>query len=307
MIALRLFAFFLLISTALPVSAQEDPLHRTEMKPSPAGSPATSPESTTPPSSGPKSSRFATTAPPLTDVLFKNLKARSIGPAVMGGRVSDIALDPHNPFIFYVGLAHGGVFKTEDNGVTFDPIFDKQPVLSIGAVAVALSDSNVIWVGTGEANDRNSSGWGNGVYRSIDGGENWENVGLKESRAIARIVVHPSKPDVAYVAVSGHLWTDGGERGLFKATDGGKAWKLIFPTPKALTRALSALSPSSVGSCHLCRGFPARSIRDGCVELRKPSRSQQKIAQFRWASLSLQPVLARLRCVLAKIDSRYWV
>jgi hypothetical protein len=125
MIALRLFALFLLISTALPVSAQEDPLHRTEMKSSPAGAPATSPESTTPPLTGPKSSPSATTAPPLTDVLFKNLKARSIGPAVMGGRVSDIALDPHNPFIFYVGLAHGGVFKTEDNGVTFDPIFDK--------------------------------------------------------------------------------------------------------------------------------------------------------------------------------------
>ena len=123
MIALRLFALFLLISTALPVSAQEDPLHRTEMKPSPASSAATSPESTTPPLTGPKSSPSATTAPPLTDVLFKNLKARFIGPAVMGGRVSDIALDPHNPFIFYVGLAHG---------VTFDPIFDKQPVLSIG-------------------------------------------------------------------------------------------------------------------------------------------------------------------------------
>src|SRR5512132_1418918 len=168
MIALRLFALFLLISTALPGAAQEDPLHRTEMKPSPAGSPATSPESTT---------------PPLTDVLFKNLKARSIGPAVMGGRVSDIALDPHNPFVFYVGLAHGGVFKTGDNGVSFDPIFDKQPVFSIGAVAVAPSDSDVIWVGTGEANDRNSSGWGDGVYRSTDGGENWQNVGLKESRA----------------------------------------------------------------------------------------------------------------------------
>ena len=132
MTALRLFALFLLILTALPVSAQEDPLHRTEMRPSPAGSAATSPESTTPPLTGPKSSPSATTAPPLTDVLFKNLKARSIGPAVMGGRVSDIALDPHNPFIFYVGLAHGGVFKTEDNGVTFDPIFDNQPVLSIG-------------------------------------------------------------------------------------------------------------------------------------------------------------------------------
>src|SRR5947209_6645587 len=164
----------------------------------------------------------------LTDVLFKNLKVRSIGPAVMGGRVSDIAIDPHNPFVFYVGLGHGGVFKTNDNGVMFEPIFDKQPMLSIGAVAVAPSDSDVIWVGTGEANDRNSSDWGDGVYRSTDGGEKWQNVGLKNSRAIARIVVDPKKPDVAYVAAMGNLWTDGGERGLFKTTDAGKTWKLIL-------------------------------------------------------------------------------
>jgi len=168
------------------------------------------------------------TPPHLTDVLFKNLKARSIGPAVMGGRVSDIAIDPRNPFIFYVGLGHGGVFKTNDNGVSFEPIFDKQPVLSIGAVAVAPSDSDVIWVGTGEANDRNSSGWGDGVYRSTDGGEKWQNVGLKNSRTIARIVVDPKKPDVAYAAAMGNLWADGGERGLFKTTDAGKTWKLVL-------------------------------------------------------------------------------
>src|SRR5438876_587980 len=164
----------------------------------------------------------------LTDVLFKNLKARSIGPAVMGGRVSDIAIDPHNPFVFYVGLGHGGVFKTNDNGVMFEPIFDKQPMLSIGAVAVAPSDSDVIWVGTGEANDRNSSDWGDGVYRSTDGGEKWQNVGLKNSRAIARIVIDPKKPEVAYVAAMGNLWADGGERGLCKTTDAGKTWKLIL-------------------------------------------------------------------------------
>ncbi len=99
----------------------------------------------------------------------------------MGGRVPDIAIDPHNPFVFYVGLGHGGVFKTNDNGVTFQPIFDKQPMLSIGAVAVAPSDSDIVWVGTGEANDRNSSDWGDGVYRSTDGGETWQNVGLKKS------------------------------------------------------------------------------------------------------------------------------
>jgi photosystem II stability/assembly factor-like uncharacterized protein len=168
------------------------------------------------------------TAPPLTELLFKNLKARSIGPAVMGGRVSDIALDPRNPFVFYVGLAHGGIFKTGDNGVSFDPIFDKQPALSIGAIAIAPSDSDVIWVGTGEANDRNSSGWGDGVYRTTDGGDNWQNVGLKNSRAIGRVIVHPKNAETAYVAASGNLWADGGERGLFKTTDGGKTWKAVL-------------------------------------------------------------------------------
>src|SRR5882724_2099153 len=167
-------------------------------------------------------------APQLTDVLFKNLKARSIGPAVMGGRVSDIAISPNNPFVFYVGLGQGGVFKTNDDGVTFEPMFDKQPMLSIGAVAVAPSDSDVVWVGTGEANDSNSSDWGDGVYRSTDGGEKWQNIGLKESRSIARIVVDPKKPEVAYVAAMGNLWADSGERGLFKTTDAGKTWKVIL-------------------------------------------------------------------------------
>src|SRR5216117_2170196 len=197
------------------LSAQETPSPSSATVASPIASPA--PTATPSPA-----------ALPLSEALFKNLKARSIGPAVMGGRVSDIAIDPRNPFVFYVGLGHGGVFKTNDNGVTFDPIFDKQPMLSIGAVAVAPSDSDVVWVGTGEANDRNSSDWGDGVYRSTDGGEKWQNIGLKESRAIARIVVDPKKPEVAYVAAMGNLWKDGGERGLFKTTDAGKTWRLIL-------------------------------------------------------------------------------
>jgi hypothetical protein len=191
------------------LSAQEKPSPSPEKIPSPSASPS----AIVTPSPG---------APPLTEALFKNLKARSIGPAVMGGRIPAIALDPHNPFVFYVGLAHGGVFKTNDNGITFNPVFDKQPGLSIGAIAVAPSDSKVIWVGTGEANDRNTSGWGDGVYRSTDGGETWQNVGLKESRTIARIVVDSKKPEVAYVAAMGNLWKDGGQRGLFKTTDAGK-------------------------------------------------------------------------------------
>ena len=170
-------------------------------------------------------------APQLTDVFFKNLKVRAIGPAVMGGRVSDIALDPRNPALFYVGLATGGIFKTSDNGVSFEPIFDKEAVQSIGAVAVAPSDSDVVWVGTGEPNDRNSSGWGNGIYRSTDGGGTWQNVGLKDSREIARVIVHPTNPEIAYVAALGHLWADGGDRGLFKTTDGGKNWKAVLQGP----------------------------------------------------------------------------
>ena len=216
---------FSILAASILLAQEETPPGRPPVS---GASPAASPAVTTPPLSSSLTPTPSPGAPQLTDVLFKNLKARSIGPAVMGGRVSDIAIDPHNPFVFYVGLGHGGVFKTNDNGVTFDPIFDKQPALSIGAVAVAPSDSDVIWVGTGEANDRNSSDWGDGVYRSTDGGEKWQNVGLKNSRSIARIVVDPKKPEVAYVAAMGNLWTDGGERGLFKTTDAGKTWKLIL-------------------------------------------------------------------------------
>src|SRR6266581_168814 len=221
-------ALFLSLSLACPLLAQKDQPHRIEATQSPSGSPAPSPESSSPSLTSAASPPPSATVPQLTDVLFKNLKARSIGPAVMGGRVSDIVIDPRNPFVFYICLGHGGIFKTNDNGVTFQPIFDKQPMLSIGALAVAPSDSDVVWIGTGEANDRNSSDWGDGVYRSTDSGETWQNVGLKESRTIARIVVDPKKPEVAYVAAMGNLWKDGGERGLFKTTDAGKTWRLIL-------------------------------------------------------------------------------
>jgi photosystem II stability/assembly factor-like uncharacterized protein len=168
---------------------------------------------------------------PVTEAALKNLKARAIGPAVMGGRVSDIAFDPKDPFTFYVATAHGGLMKTTDSGATFSPLTDDQPVPSMGAVAVAPSDSKVVWLGSGEANDRNSSGWGNGVYRSTDSGGSWTHVGLKDSKTIARILVHPKDPDTAYVCAVGDLWNPGGERGLYKTTDAGKSWKAVLQAP----------------------------------------------------------------------------
>ncbi len=161
------------------------------------------------------------------------LKARSIGPSVMGGRVVSIALDPEDPATFYLGHATGGLWKTTNAGATFTRLMKDEKAFSVGAVAVAPSDPRVVWVGTGEATDRNSAGFGTGVRRSTDGGETWTNTGLRSSRAIGRIRVHPANPDVAFVAASGDLWTKGGERGLFRTTDGGKSW----------TKVLSAAAP----------------------------------------------------------------
>jgi photosystem II stability/assembly factor-like uncharacterized protein len=155
-------------------------------------------------------------------------KARSIGPALMSGRVSDIAVVPGDPEAWYVGLATGGVMKTSDGGATYEAIFEKEAVGSVGAVAVSPSNPTVVWVGTGEANDRNSSGWGDGVYRSVDGGTTWAHAGLATSRAIARIAVHPNDTRVAWVAAMGDLWAPGGERGLFKTADGGRTWKKML-------------------------------------------------------------------------------
>ena len=166
------------------------------------------------------------TTPPA--VALKTFKARSIGPATMGGRVSSIALDPADRYTFYVGLGTGGVMKTTNDGATFDAVFEKQSVAAIGALAVAPDNGRHVWAGTGEANDRNSSGWGDGVYRSTDGGSTWQNAGLKESRTIARIAVSPRDSNRVYVAAMGDLWSYGGERGLYRTTDGGKTWNLIL-------------------------------------------------------------------------------
>jgi photosystem II stability/assembly factor-like uncharacterized protein len=158
------------------------------------------------------------------DPILKSFVWRSIGPANMGGRVDDIAVDENSPSTYYVGFATGGIWKTTNNGTTWTPIFDKYPVSSIGDIALAPSNPNVLYVGTGEPNNRQSSSFGAGVYKSTDGGKEFVYVGLKDTQSIGRVVVHPKDPNIVYVAAVGHLFGPNPERGLFKTADGGKTW-----------------------------------------------------------------------------------
>jgi photosystem II stability/assembly factor-like uncharacterized protein len=172
---------------------------------------------------------FAGTAdqPNQTDKL-KNLEFREIGPATMGGRIDDFAVVESNPNIVFVGAASGGVWKTTNNGTTWEPVFDKEGVSTIGDIAIAPSDPSIVWVGTGEPNNRQSSSWGDGVYRSLDGGKTWKKMGLEATHHIGRIVIHPKNPDVVYVAALGHLWGANAERGVYKTSDGGKTWAQVL-------------------------------------------------------------------------------
>ncbi len=159
---------------------------------------------------------------------FQGLELRGIGPAVTSGRLTDLAVDPKNPGVYYVTAAAGGVWKTINGGTTFNPVFDGQTSSSIGCVAVDPNDPFTVWVGTGENNSQRSVGYGDGVYKSSDGGKNWENVGLKNSEHIAKILIHPNDSRVVYVAAQGPLWAPGGDRGLYKTTDGGKTWNQVL-------------------------------------------------------------------------------
>ena len=159
---------------------------------------------------------------------LKSYEWRAIGPANMGGRVTDIDGIPGDVSTFYVSGADGGIFKTTNGGVGFKPIFEGQRAYSIGALTIAPSDPNVLWVGTGEGDPRNSVGYGWGVYRSVDAGKSWVHLGLKETERIKRIVVDPNNPDVACVCALGKEWGANSERGVFKTTDGGKNWKKIL-------------------------------------------------------------------------------
>ncbi len=156
------------------------------------------------------------------------LKFRSIGPATTSGRVADIAVNPNNPAEYYLAIACGGVFKTTNNGTTYEPIFDGYGSYSIGCVTIDPNNTNVVWVGSGENNNQRSVAYGDGVYKSEDGGKSFTNLGLKTSEHIGMIKVDPRNSNVVYVAAVGPLWSKGGERGLYKTEDGGKTWKNIL-------------------------------------------------------------------------------
>jgi photosystem II stability/assembly factor-like uncharacterized protein len=162
---------------------------------------------------------------PFSAGTFSGLKLRSIGPAVTSGRVVAFAIHPTDRSHYYVAAASGGVWKTTNAGTTWTPVFDNEGSYSIGTVVLDPKNPHVVWVGTGENNSQRSVGYGDGVYRSDDGGKSWKNVGLKASEHIGRIVIDPRDSNTIYVAAQGPLWGPGGERGLFKTTDGGKTWK----------------------------------------------------------------------------------
>ena len=156
------------------------------------------------------------------------LRFRSIGPAVMGGRISDVAVDPHHPGRWFVAAASGGVWKTTNAGVTWQPVFDNQASYSIGAIAIDPVNSDIVWVGTGENVSGRHVGWGDGVYKSVDGGASWQRMGLEESQHIGKILIDPRDPNVVLVAAEGPLWSSGGDRGVYRTTDGGNTWRAVL-------------------------------------------------------------------------------
>lgn len=179
------------------------------------------------PRGAPATASADTASNPLAQAV-SGLRLRSIGPALLSGRVSDLAVHPTNQKIWYVATASGGLWKTTNAGTTFSPIFDDQGSYSIGVVVIDPKNPNVVWVGTGENNAQRSVSYGDGVYRSIDGGRTWRNLGLKESEHVGKILIDPRNSDVVYVAAQGPVFRGGGDRGLFKTTDGGKTWNKVL-------------------------------------------------------------------------------
>ena len=165
---------------------------------------------------------------PLDKISLSGLSWRSIGPSLTSGRISDLAINPDKPFEYYVAVSSGGVWKTSNWGLDYTPVFDNESSYSIGCVTIDSNNTNIVWIGTGENNNQRSVAYGDGIYKSVDGGKSWKNMGLKKSEHIGNILVHPENSDVVYVSVYGPLWSKGGDRGIYKTEDGGNTWNKIL-------------------------------------------------------------------------------
>ncbi|MBK8304825.1 MAG: hypothetical protein WBC19_06120 [Pyrinomonadaceae bacterium] len=198
----------LLLLTAVSfVVAQEKPKDKTKATPTPTPAPA---------------------AKKTLQGAMAGLRFREIGPATMGGRINDIEVVSSDSRIIYAATAAGGILKSINGGTSWTVIFDKETVPSVGDIAITPSNPSILWAGTGESNNRQSSSWGNGIYKSMDAGKTWKNMGLEKTMAIARVVVHPTNPDIVYVAATGNLWAANPERGVYRTMDGGKTWALVL-------------------------------------------------------------------------------
>ena len=165
---------------------------------------------------------------PFQTSTFSGLKFRNIGPALVSGRIVDLAVNPKNNAEYYIATANSGIWKTNNNGNTFTPLFDNEASFSMGCVTIDPTNSNIVWAGSGENNNQRVVGYGDGVYKSEDAGKSWKNMGLKTSEHIGKIAIDPTNSDIVYVAAYGPLWNSGGERGIYKTTDGGKNWKQVL-------------------------------------------------------------------------------
>ena len=225
-----------LLALCLTLQAQEErrdeqlkqgtPKRIQEEQPKPVATPR--PDATPQPDEAKKSEEPKKPIDPMSPPTFMNLRLRLVGPAFTSGRVVGFAVDPRDPSKYFVAAASGGVWKTMNNGTTWIPVFDKENSYSIGTIALDPKNALTVWVGTGENNSQRSVSYGDGVHRSDDGGKTWKNVGLKTSEHIGRIAIDPRDSNTVYVAAQGSLWGPGGERGLYKTTDGGKTWKAVL-------------------------------------------------------------------------------
>jgi photosystem II stability/assembly factor-like uncharacterized protein len=164
----------------------------------------------------------------LTAEVFEGLALRSIGPSVVTGRVADVDVDPRNPSVYYVATAAGGLWKSTNRGITFESVFDRGGSFNLCCVKVDPRDSNTVWLGTGENSNPRSSMYGDGIYKSTDAGATWTRVGLETSEHIGNIQIDPRDSNVVYVAAQGPLWSSGGDRGVYKTTDGGRTWTAVL-------------------------------------------------------------------------------